>query len=61
MTAEKANHGWRWLTCCAHDPKAAAPARKPKSHPRRKHAVWVLELAFMLVLALLLPHPKKHP
>ena len=59
MTAEKANHGWRWLTCCAHDHSAAAPARKLKFPPRRQHASWVLELALMLVLAMLMPRGKK--
>ena len=61
MTAQKANHGWHGLTCCVHDGKAKAHFRKTKQHHRRRHAGWVLELAFMLVLALLLPRPAKRP
>jgi len=59
MTAQPDWDHWPWLTCHARrtEPRVAAKRGKPKR--RRQHAGWVLELALMLVLALLLPKPKK--
>jgi hypothetical protein len=48
---------WRWLMPCA--PKVEHRARAVPPVRRRKHAGWILELSCMLLLALLLPRPRK--
>jgi hypothetical protein len=58
MTAERELSDWPWLTCHARKTRPTV-ASKAKRRPGRKHAGWMLELAFMLALALLLPRPKK--
>jgi hypothetical protein len=57
MTAE--SELGEWLTCHARKTPSALESRRERRRHRRKHAGWMLELALMLVLALLLPPPRK--
>lgn len=57
MNTYRCNCPWPWFKRMSLHDEAWAP--KPGKRRRRPHAGWVLELALMLVLALLLPCPRK--